>query len=198
MVLITYIIYFKFLFLIWVVIPLGSQVTNEPASLLAISQISKAKEVCSKQGCSSEIQPSHINGSIVCIWKGKLLASDSKCPLKIKSNRGKNWNLLNENWEDKISNADSVQVFGKIKKHKFVSTWFDANNFVESNVTVTYQDSIPRDSLPLTIPSDLPFSKVVFEFAYLNRKDLDRYEYYWNRASKFQYGVVYLNARRDN
>lgn len=150
------------------------------------------------KGISKYKQPSHINGNIVCIWKGKQLASDSKCPLKVKSNRGKNWNLLNENWEDNIANGDSVQVFGEIDEHEFVSTWFDANSFIESTVTITYQDSIPKDSLPLSVHSDGPFRKVVVEFVYHNRKGLDRYEYYWKGTSKFQFGVEYSNAQGDD
>ena len=68
-----------------------------------------------------------------------------------------------------------------IKKHEFKSSWYSSTLIESSPITISYHDSIPKDSIQLSITCTGDY----FSRVNVNIGNSINQEYYWNKGIEF-------------
>lgn len=111
----------------------------------------------------------------------ELITDRSDCTIAFENNKANKCNILDSARYEQILNSDSIRLIGMIKNHEFKSSWYSSEHIEYNPITISYQDSIPKDSVAMSITcTGYYFNRVKVTIG-----NSINQEYYWNEGVEF-------------
>ena len=130
-----------------------------------------------------------LNGIEISYYKNNALIDDhSNCSFVFENDKAYKCNILDSAKYEQILDSDSIRITGMINDHEFKSSWYSSALIETKPITIGYQDSIPKDSIHLSIS----YTGDYFNNVTVTIGNIINQEYYWNEGFGF-----YIDGMRN-